>query len=270
MKITKNKIISAVVVLSILAAAWFYGGDYAGKSSALEGTKAVETVQTATPPADQSGQADMAEDTLKGSGEETSEKETQTKSPAVAANQQTGTEVSGTAEPSATPGAYLTDPVPSGKPEPVEPESAEVTEKAHTCTLQVTCKTILDNKDSFSEDKLEVLPTDGVLFPETEVTFYEGESVFNVLQREMKKAGIQMEFEATPIYNSRYIGGIGNIYEYDCGELSGWMYRVNGWFPNYGCSRYQLKDGDAVEWVYTCDYGRDVGGDYAANSGGEG
>lgn len=269
MKITKNKIITAAVILSVLAAAWFYGGDYAGKSTASEETKVAETAQTVPPRADASQQAGRASESDKGSGEETSEKETQTQPPVVAANQQAGTEISGTTEPSATPGPYLTDPVPSGKPEPVEPENAEITEKAYTCTLAVTCQKILDNKDSFSKDKLEVLPPDGVLFPETKVTFYEGESVFNVLQREMKKAGIPMEFEATPIYNSRYIEGIGNIYEYDCGELSGWMYRVNGWFPNYGCSRYQLKDGDAVEWVYTCDYGRDVGGDYAANSGGE-
>ena len=43
----------------------------------------------------------------------------------------------------------------------------------------------------------------------------------------------------------------------------GWMYKVNGWFPNYGCSRYQLKEGDTIEWVYTCDLGVDVGGFYS-------
>lgn len=36
-------------------------------------------------------------------------------------------------------------------------------------------------------------------------------------------------------------------------------YAVNGWFPNYGCSRYQLKNGDVVEWCYTCDLGEDLG-----------
>ena len=35
-------------------------------------------------------------------------------------------------------------------------------------------------------------------------------------------------------------------------------------FPNYGCSRYELQDGDTVEWVYTCELGDDVGGGYAA------
>ena len=71
----------------------------------------------------------------------------------------------------------------------------------------------------------------------------------------------------TPVYNSAYIEGISNLYEFDCGERSGWMYKVNGWFPNYGCSRYELKNGDKIEWVYTCDLGRDVGGDYSARNG---
>ncbi len=65
------------------------------------------------------------------------------------------------------------------------------------------------------------------------------------------------------MYNSAYIEGINNLYEFDCGSLSGWMYKVNEWFPNYGCSRYELKNGDDVVWCYTCDLGYDVGGGYA-------
>jgi hypothetical protein len=156
---------------------------------------------------------------------------------------------------------YQTEPVPSGKPKPVEWQDVEVDKsKSLTVTLSVSAATILNHLDSFNEDKLEVLPKDGIIYKAQKVAFYEGESVFDVLLREMKKNKIHMEFEMTPIYNSNYIEGIHNIYEFDCGELSGWMYKVNGWFPNYGASRYALKDGDVVEWVYTCDLGRDVGG----------
>ena len=158
---------------------------------------------------------------------------------------------------------YQTDPVPEGKPIPVEPEDVEIGNTEYTCTLSISCATILDNMDWLDPEKVELVPEDGVIFPTTTVTFYEGESVFNVLQREMRKAGIHMEFEDTPMYNSAYIEGINNLYEFDCGELSGWMYKVNGWFPNYGCSRYQLKEGDVIEWVYTCDLGVDVGGFYS-------
>lgn len=159
---------------------------------------------------------------------------------------------------------YLTEPVPEGRPVPVEPQNAAITGKALTCTLSVRCDTILNNIKWLDPEKVELVPPDGVIFPAARVTFYEGESVFNILQREMKRARIHMEFENTPMYNSAYIEGINNLYEFDCGELSGWMYKVNGWFPNYGSSRYQLHDGDVVEWVYTCDLGIDVGGYYAA------
>ena len=159
---------------------------------------------------------------------------------------------------------YLTDPVPEGKPNPVEPENQVVdTKKTYTCTFSIECSTILNNLDQLDPDKLEMVPSNGVILASTKVAFYEGESVFDVLQRVCKDNGIHMEASWTPIYNSAYIEGIHNLYEFDCGNLSGWMYRVNGWYPNYGCSRYQLQQGDVVEWRYTCDLGNDIGGGYA-------
>ena len=158
---------------------------------------------------------------------------------------------------------YQTDPVPEGKPAPVEPENAAVGDAEYTCTLSISCATILDNMDLCDPEKRELVPEDGWILKPTVVTFYEGESVFNVLQRTCKQQKIHMEFVNTPAYNSAYIEGIHNLYEFDVGNLSGWMYKVNDWFPNYGCSRYALKDGDIVEWVYTCDLGYDVGGGYA-------
>lgn len=155
---------------------------------------------------------------------------------------------------------YETDPVPEGKPLPVEPEDQEFDKKkTYTCTFSIECSTILNNFKDLDPDKRELVPSNGVILAPTKVTFYEGESVFDVLQRVCKEKGIHMESSWTPIYNSAYIEGIHNLYEFDCGELSGWMYRVNGWYPNYGCSRYQLVDGEVVEWRYTCDLGNDVG-----------
>jgi len=155
---------------------------------------------------------------------------------------------------------YLTDPIPAGKPKPVEPEDQQVNKgKTYTCTFSIECSTILNNLDMLEPDKLEMVPSGGTILAKTTVTFYEGESVFDVLQRLCREKGIHLESSWTPIYNSAYIEGIHNLYEFDCGSLSGWMYRVNGWYPNYGCSRYQLQDGDVVEWRYTCDLGEDVG-----------
>ena len=159
---------------------------------------------------------------------------------------------------------YQTDPVPEGKPKPVEPEDQNVDKnQTLTCTFSIECSTILNNLDQLDSDKLEMVPSNGVILTRTTVTFYEGESVFDVLQRVCREYGIHMEASWTPIYNSAYVEGIHNLYEFDCGALSGWMYSVNGWYPNYGSSRYQLKDGDVVQWRYTCDLGNDIGGGYA-------
>ncbi|MEF9990011.1 MAG: DUF4430 domain-containing protein [Christensenellaceae bacterium] len=155
---------------------------------------------------------------------------------------------------------YGTNPVPDKMPAPVEWQDAVIDKNAvKTCTLYIECSTILNHMDQFDRDKMDVLPSDGIIYSAKEVAFYEGESVFDVLLREMQKNRIHMEYSMTPGYNSNYIEGIGNIYQYDCGELSGWMYSVNGWFANYGCSRYPLVQGDVVELHYTCDLGRDLG-----------
>ena len=161
---------------------------------------------------------------------------------------------------------YMTDPTPPGKPKPVEWQDVSVDKsKVRHCTLSVRCDTLLipeNYEEAKSNGKAEMIPKDGIIYATKTVEFYEGEFVFDVLLREMKKEKIHMEFSMTPIYNSNYIEGINNLYEFDGGALSGWMYKVNGWFPNYGCSRYLLKDGDVIEWVYTCDLGRDVGCDW--------
>lgn len=155
---------------------------------------------------------------------------------------------------------YQTDPTPAGRPTPVEPEDVVVDENVVlTATISITCDTILNNIGQFDMDKIDLLPVDGVILPATNVTFKKGESVYDVLNRITKERKIHMESEFTPAFNSAYVQGIHNLYEFDCGELSGWMYKVNGWFPNYGCSRYALNDGDIIEWVYTCDLGKDVG-----------
>ncbi|WP_343216389.1 DUF4430 domain-containing protein [Clostridium simiarum] len=158
---------------------------------------------------------------------------------------------------------YQTDPTPEGKPSPVEWQDKSVDKsKVRYCTLSIRCDTLLkpaNYAEAKSNGKEEMIPSNGIIYATRTVEFYEGEFVFDVLLREVKKNKIHMEFEMTPIFNSNYIQGINNLYEFDGGALSGWMYKVNGWFPNYGCSRYLLKDGDVIEWVYTCDLGRDVG-----------
>ena len=155
---------------------------------------------------------------------------------------------------------YLTDPVPEGKPQPVEPQNVTVGDTEYTCTISISCASILDHMDLCDKEKVELVPEDGWILAPVTVEFTAGQNVFDVLLATVKANAIHMEYQNTPMYETAYIEGIGNLYEFDCGALSGWMYRVNGWFPNYGCSRYAVQAGDVIEWMYTCDLGSDVGG----------
>lgn len=129
----------------------------------------------------------------------------------------------------------------------------------NTCTISINCSTLLANMGNLTPGKEEFVPSDGWILKPVKVSFNEGESVHDVLQRVCRENGIQMESSWTPAYSSAYVEGINQLYEFDGGELSGWMYNVNGWFPNYGCSKYTVANGDVINWVYTCDLGKDVG-----------
>lgn len=132
--------------------------------------------------------------------------------------------------------------------------------KPVTVTLEIRCDTLSSDMSKLENPAIkDYIPADGVILAKTTYKGTTDNSVFDALNTLCRNNDIQLEFSYTPIYESYYIEGINYLYEFDCGSLSGWMYKVNGWFPNYGCSSYYLKDGDVIEWVYTCDLGKDVG-----------
>lgn len=140
---------------------------------------------------------------------------------------------------------------------PVYTETIEE-EKTLSCSLSVRCDTILNNMENLTPEKVQLVPENGTILPVIELEFSEGDTVFDVLERELKNRKIHFEFSKVSMYDSTYIEGIGNLYEFDCGNLSGWIYRVNGKTPSVGCSQYQLKNGDKIEFLYTCNMGRDL------------
>ena len=149
---------------------------------------------------------------------------------------------------------------PDKKPDDDSPNKEESV-TSHTCTIEIRCDTILDNMDELATGKDSYVPADGTILAATTVSFTDGETVFDVLKRACEQNGIQLEYSYTPLYESYYVEGIHHLYEFDCGSESGWMFKVNGWFPNYGCSAYTLSQGDSIVWCYTCHgLGADVGG----------
>lgn len=130
---------------------------------------------------------------------------------------------------------------------------------ANTCTLEIRCDTLLKNLDKLSSGKAALVPEDGTLLAKTTVTFEPGESVFDVFSRCLRAQKLHFEYVDAKAYGSTYIEGIGNLYEFDCGEESGWLYFVNGISPGLGCSGYTVADGDEIVFAYTCDMGADLG-----------
>ena len=128
-----------------------------------------------------------------------------------------------------------------------------------TCTLEVRCDTLLGKLDKMPAEKVSLVPEDGIMLAVTEVEFNGGESVFDVFRKVLREEKIHFEYVDASAYDSVYIEGIGNIYEFDCGPQSGWMFSVNGVYPGLGCSSYTLADGDVIVFSYTCDLGADLG-----------
>lgn len=153
-------------------------------------------------------------------------------------------------------------PNPEAAPSPsVTPDATPSSEEKKTvCTIAIRCDTVLEDLDRLDQDKAELVPVDGALLSKTTLDFSDGESAFDLLKRVCQDNGIHLEFSITPGYGSAYIEGIGNLYEFDCGERSGWLYRVNGQVPSVACSAYTLQAGDAVEFLYSCDWGQDLDG----------
>lgn len=146
-----------------------------------------------------------------------------------------------------------TSSVTSTTPKPDKP----IKKYDNTCTFVIECKTILDNKDKLKKGLEKYVPDDAVIFSKT-VGFDSGESVYDILRRICDENGIQMEASYTPAFSSYYVEGINNLYEFDCGQGSGWMYSVNGVFPNYGCSSYKPASNDEIAFRYTCELGYDL------------
>lgn len=163
---------------------------------------------------------------------------------------------------STKPDQYHTDPVPSGRPEPVNAEEQAVNQKrSFYVYLSIDVKTILDHMEDLKPGLQKYVPEDGWILPKTQVLCYEGETAWDVMSRECKARGINVQSSYTPLYNSVYMEGINHIGEFDCGATAGWVYEVDGWIPNYSSSRYVMVEGEYLRWRYSCTgFGSDLEG----------
>ena len=116
---------------------------------------------------------------------------------------------------------YLTDPVPEGKPLPVEPQDASISDTAYTCTLSISCATILDNMDWLDPEKVELVPEDGWILEPTAVTFYEGRACSTSSSGPVSRRASIWSLRTRPCTTPPTSKGIHNLYEFDCGSCQG-------------------------------------------------
>lgn len=160
------------------------------------------------------------------------------------------------------------------KPTTTESTTVTTTEAKDYCTVRIECNTIYDNIDKLRSSKQAFLPASGVILDNVKVELVGGETAFDVIKKACeenvctdnceycKVSGVQIEYTYTPAFNNYYIEGIHQIYEKDCGTQSGWMYSVNGVFPDVGTSSYTVSPGDVIVFSFTCNMGEDIGNSY--------
>ncbi|GAA0136357.1 DUF4430 domain-containing protein [Paenibacillus sp. YSY-4.3] len=100
-------------------------------------------------------------------------------------------------------------------------------------------------------------PDIGTIMGTTEVDIGDSKSVLDVLKKTTRSQKLQMEYTGSGA--TAYVQGIDNLYEFDKGSGSGWMYSVNGKFPNRSAGIWPLSPGDDIRWLYTEDLGKDLG-----------
>lgn len=252
LKNNKLKVIIPICIITLLAVAFWYGGETPNQSELV--TSSESQLPESVTSINSTKEDSFSNESFGAIIEASKNQETSINS----SSSEKSTTTFKTS--SANKDKYATDTIPSsGKPKPVEPQNQKPTKNTYYCTISISCAAILDNMPNCDPEKKDLVPKDGWILKSQKVSFSEGESVFDLLKRVCKENKIHLEYSFNPLYNSAYIEGINNLYEFDVGSLSGWTYKVNDWFPNYGCSRYQLKSGDKVEFLYTCDIGYDVG-----------
>lgn len=113
-------------------------------------------------------------------------------------------------------------------------------------SYSISCEVIAEEKEASH------VPADGIILSERALPLCKGETVYDLLIQAAQAEGFTIESGSTS-----YIQGIAGIREHDFGQLSGWVYRVNGEVLSVGCDSCVLQPGDRVEWLYSLELGRE-------------
>lgn len=119
--------------------------------------------------------------------------------------------------------------------------------KSVTVSVEIDCSDILLNYDMLDENLRDekYVPENGLILEKYEISVREGDSAIEALKAACKEKNIPVDV------SSGYAKGINCIYEKSCGDLSGWVYEVNG---QAVMTEYSATEGDTITWKYICDF----------------
>lgn len=121
-----------------------------------------------------------------------------------------------------------------------------------TCNVAIDCTSILDKLNMLNVSVRKHIPSNGIILKESKIKVKKDANAYDVLVTACKLNKIAYDAEYSKVYSSTYVKGIGYLYEKMAGDMSGWLYLVNGKTANVGASRYMVNEGDTISWTYTC------------------
>lgn len=138
-------------------------------------------------------------------------------------------------------------------------KKANTTKKANAppksekvCYITIECKSILEHLGDLKPGHEKYVPSDGYLLRRYRCTYKSGDKAYDILKRSCAAQHIKITAQNTEY--GVYIAGINNIDEKDCGKESGWLYKVNGTYPNITCGEKKVKPNDEILFTYTCEF----------------
>lgn len=157
----------------------------------------------------------------------------------------TSSNISSTEAPSShsqNPG-YSVDESTSNK----ENQTTKIPDTYH-CTITIDCSIVLSNMDNLKDGKELYVPSDGYILKDYSIRATEEDSVYSLLKRACSENGIPLNTGNSGF--GIYVSGINNIEQKDCGNGSGWIYKINGKTPGHSAEKEKITHNSSIVWEY--------------------
>lgn len=126
-------------------------------------------------------------------------------------------------------------------------EEAKKAEAKKQSSKKESTKKKEETKKEEPEQKVVYVSVDNYCSKKS-IKFEEGDTPYSVL----KKTGAKVSARNTKY--GVYVEGINDLFEFDKGDESGWMYKVNGKVIMDSAGDYKLSANDKVVWYYVTEF----------------